>query len=358
MFKKSHNFTIFFSLLSSLFIFVFAFAEETITITSYYPSPYGSYYNFTASNNVTLATVSGSRVGIGTTATPGEKLEINGNVKLSSAVGGYGAGRIQAFSSGDIIAYTLNSASRVWDLISITSSNPDYFAIRDNTAGLNRFAISQAGNVGIGTTNPGVFFGSGGLHIFNSGGPGELRVQGGSGPGIVELDASTGGDWHIQNSGGVFTVTETSVADRLVIQSGGNVGIGTWSPGTDKLDVRGRAYASGGWQTTDADYAEWIEKEEDAEPGDIIGINLETGLARVYRPGDKIIGVSSLKPAIVGNRLEEKDEEMSRTHILVGLVGQLDFRKNNVVVENGIVKTKDNKEIGVFLKNGKVLIGI
>ncbi|MBU2221875.1 MAG: hypothetical protein KJ722_04575, partial [Candidatus Omnitrophica bacterium] len=54
----------------SLTTLTLAFAEETITITTYYPSPYGSYYNLTASNNVTLANVTGSRVGIGT-ATPG-----------------------------------------------------------------------------------------------------------------------------------------------------------------------------------------------------------------------------------------------------------------------------------------------
>ncbi len=70
-------------LLSFIFLFVpFVFAEESITLTTYYPSPYGSYYNFSASNNVTLATVAGSRVGIGT-LTPGEKLEVNGAIKFT-----------------------------------------------------------------------------------------------------------------------------------------------------------------------------------------------------------------------------------------------------------------------------------
>ncbi len=146
-------------------------------------------------------------------------------------------------------------------------------------------------------------------------------------------------------------------SSRLFINSSGNIGIGTETPGADKLDVRGRAYSSGGWQTTDADYAEWFEKEEDAVSGDIIGINLANGKARKYQFGDKLVGVCSANPAMVGNRLQETDKEMSKTHILVGLLGQLDFDQNQVVIENRIVKTKDGKEIGVLLSNGKILVG-
>lgn len=143
----------------------------------------------------------------------------------------------------------------------------------------------------------------------------------------------------------------------LVFTENGNLGIGTADPGNDTLDVRGRAYASGGWQTTNADYAEWFEKEEEAVPGDIIGINLETGKARKYRPGDWFIGVCSTKPAYVGNRLSETDEEMAKTHILVGLLGQIDINEEQVIIEGRIVKTTDSIEIGILLNNGKVLIG-
>jgi hypothetical protein len=94
---------------------------------------------------------SNGNVGIGTTI-PSEKLELNGNLKLSYGVGDYGAGRIQAFSPGDIIGFTMNSTSRAWDLVSIVSSATDYFAIRDHTAGAIRFMIDENGNVGIGTT--------------------------------------------------------------------------------------------------------------------------------------------------------------------------------------------------------------
>ena len=147
------------------------------------------------------------------------------------------------------------------------------------------------------------------------------------------------------------------VPDYLVITEFLNVGIGTDTPGGDKLDVRGRAYAEDGWQTTNADYAEWFEKEEDACPGDIIGINLETGKARKYRPGDRFIGVCSANPAYVGNRLDETDQEMARTHILVGLLGQMDFNEAQVVTEGAVVKTTDGVEIGILLSNGKIFVG-
>ncbi|MBI2338140.1 hypothetical protein HYU95_03055 [Candidatus Daviesbacteria bacterium] len=138
---------------------------------------------------------------------------------------------------------------------------------------------------------------------------------------------------------------------------GDHIGIGTETPGADKLDVRGRAYASSGWQTTDADYAEWFEKEGDAKAGDIIGINLTTGKARKYQTGDRFIGIYSASPAVVGNRVKETDAEMSKTHILVGLLGQLDFNKSQTDISGRVVKTKDAKEIGILLSNGKVLIG-
>jgi hypothetical protein len=152
------------------------------------------------------------------------------------------------------------------------------------------------------------------------------------------------------------SLNSSSNVARMVITPDGNVGIGTNSPGGDKLDVRGRAYASGGWQTTDADYAEWFEKEETTKPGDIIGVNLNTGRVRMYRPGDKFIGIHSLEPGVVGNRVKETDEEMELSHTLVGLLGQLDFDDSQAVVKGGLVLTKDGHEIGVFLSNQKVLL--
>jgi len=67
-----------------------ASAEETITITTYYPSPYGVYNELTTYSNTYLARTSGS-VGIGT-INPQAKLEVVGGVKIGDDTGACDAG--------------------------------------------------------------------------------------------------------------------------------------------------------------------------------------------------------------------------------------------------------------------------
>ena len=50
-----------------------------------------------------------------------------------------------------------------------------------------------------------------------------------------------------------------------------------------------------------ADYAEYFESEVDLVPGDIIGINPRSGLVRHYHAGDKLVGVASTQPGVIGN---------------------------------------------------------
>jgi hypothetical protein len=114
---------------------------------------------------------------------------------------------------------------------------------------------------------------------------------------------------------------------------------------------------AGGWQTTNGDYAEWFEKEGSCSPGDLIGINPETGKARTYQAGDKFIGIHSSNPAVVGNRMKESEEEMHETHVLVGLLGQLKVDPDQITVENNLVYAKDDTYVGVMLSNDKVLVG-
>ncbi|HOX29842.1 MAG TPA: hypothetical protein P5080_02630 [Candidatus Paceibacterota bacterium] len=144
----------------------------------------------------------------------------------------------------------------------------------------------------------------------------------------------------------------------LYIKEGtGFVGIGTTNPGNDRLEVNGRAYASGGWQTTDADYAEWFEKEEEIEIGGLVGVNPDTGKARRWRQYDEFLGIRSAKPGLVGNRTRETDIEMERDHVLVGLIGQVDFNQNQVVFDGRIAKTEDGTYVGILLNSGKLYIG-
>ena len=105
------------------------------------------------------------------------------------------------------------------------------------------FKIDSSGNVGIGTTSP----------TYN------LDVQGPSN-GIIRAYGPSIGRLSLQNSTSHYSTSvqgskwyffdEASGASRMVIDSSGNVGIGTTSP-TSKLDVNGTVTASGPIDSSD-----------------------------------------------------------------------------------------------------------
>jgi|LGVF01.1.fsa_nt_gb hypothetical protein len=85
----------------------------------------------------------------------------------------------------------------------------------------------------------------------------------------------------------------------------GKVGIGTRNTGNDMLDVRGRCYSSGGWHTTNQDYAEYFESEN----GSVIlagtTVTLTNGKVRPTKKDEIPIGIITTNSAIVGNSYKE-----------------------------------------------------
>jgi len=181
-------------------------------------------------------------VGIGTTS-PGTKLEVNGGgniIKVYNNAGEYNNSDIlvqNIYGTGSSEVSLTASANQMLigaqgqtigdygGYLNVTSAHPMKFLTNNN----ERMRIDGSGNVGIGTTSPTV---------------NKLQVTGNTdGLGVAFENTGTGGlIWDIQSTAGssgygqgklAFNLESSgSAGNKMVIQSNGNVGIGTTSPGS------------------------------------------------------------------------------------------------------------------------------
>ena len=189
-----------------------------------------------------MVITAGGAVGIGTTG-PVQKFHIEG----SAAIGTTGTEDIlilgRAISGG--VSFQQAASLKLGRYQNAGGSYESYtrldFALRDNSAASNYntnttvMTLTNAGLVGIGTTNP-----LSRLHVH------------GSEPNIRIVDTDDSGVMFIGNSGGYsyirpfsrdFRFLNAAGSSLMAITSGGNVGVGTTSPG-EKLEVNGTIKAT------------------------------------------------------------------------------------------------------------------
>ncbi|MBL4753118.1 MAG: tail fiber domain-containing protein, partial [Flavobacteriales bacterium] len=203
-------------------------------------------------------------VGIGTT-TPGAKLEVAGQIKITG--GTPGASKVLTSDAAGLATWQTPSGGGgdfsnggEVGIADRTLGNTDNFDLGFLTNNINRLHIQNDGNVGIGTTTP-----SSPLHVFNTAaanvaGQTQVRLTGvmasatvGSGPQILFTENTTGNPaasirgytFGASATGLAFATGWNALADRMVIDNTGNVGIGTTTPGA-KLEVAGQIKITGG----------------------------------------------------------------------------------------------------------------
>jgi hypothetical protein len=185
---------------------------------------------FASNGTERMRILSGGSIGIGTSS-PLAKLQVS-------------AGR-SYFFSGDQYSVGLAQTAAQANYMYLGTATDGTFYISE-TGGTARVTVQQSGNVGIGTTSPTAKLHVEGLSFFNNtiSSSNKLVVES-TQPGIILRETDQSGTTHrwIDVESGIFRILQTnndysSFVTQFVINSSGNVGIGTTAPAY-KLDVQG-----------------------------------------------------------------------------------------------------------------------
>ena len=254
----------------------------------------------------------GTNVGIGT-ASPAAKLDVAGDILSTGDI------TIDNSAGDPFLKLKTNAQEYV---LRIDQSDGEKFQIRDITNSLTPFTINTAGNVGIGTTSPAsVLHVSGGsvtIPTLSTSHPFLISGPNNSGMSIISSTGNAGqivfGDETDADSGRLrYDHSDNSMRfwtnadERMRIDSSGNVGIGTASPGT-RLQVAGTQNVPSGTSkgmllvrsevsshglqmgvAPSAPWGSWIQAQDN---------NISTTYPLTLQPGGGNVGIGTTSPAV------------------------------------------------------------
>lgn len=169
-----------------------------------------------------------------------------------------------------------------------------------STSPVERMRIDSAGNVGLGTINPGARFDVNGSARLGSSTAGALLVKSQSSSAVVLRPATA--------NGSMLLADDSELATRgITIASGGFIGIGTATP-VARLHVAGTARITGD-VTVDGnigakyqDVAEWVEAATPIEAGTVVVVDpdISNGVVASQKAYDsRVAGAVSPQPGII-----------------------------------------------------------
>ena len=312
---------------------------------------------------------SGGLVGIGT-VTPGEKLEVAGKIKVTGTADFITTTRNSAGQANYIKFYnTATSANEAY--IGFTSNNKDLkFQNLDTTGTISlrtgsavALRVTEAGNVGIGTTSPGEK-----LQV-----AGNIKTTAGfistvsSGYATLELGGSTGAyidlkspstddyDLRILSTGSGGSFWTGGFGHVMTLSSTGNVGIGVTSPAA-RLDIVSNGQTS--IRVTNDQYNNYLIQKRRSDNSQVFGITetssngsmslVTAGTQRLTVTNQGRVGIGTVNPLSIFQISDGNPD----VYITSADTGQSDiFFGGSTTPTKGNIKYSDNADAMIFKVN-------